>query len=153
MQDESKTQIEISEEFNISETLLSNINLGLKYRKNIEYPIRKNYKSEEDYEELVYLLKNTRISFLKIAEKLQIGESTVKKINYGTLRRGLSEEYPIRKMSGVVERALEVKNLLLNSDFNVNEIAKITQCSVRTVRRINSGETHFDLKLSYPLRK
>lgn len=84
--------------FEISNTLLSNINIGLRYKQENEtYPIRKNYKEKEDYEELIDLLLNSRLSFKKIAEKLEMAESTVKKINYGTLVPGLSKSYPIRK--------------------------------------------------------
>lgn len=88
---------EIKEKYSISDTLISNINHGLSYYdKDIVYPIKKYIKTEEDYQELIYLLKNTTMSFQKIADKLDMGVSTVKKINYGKLNKGLSESYPIR---------------------------------------------------------
>ena len=90
-------QYDIALQFGISQTLLSNINLGLRYRDDCEqYPLRKNYKTEEDYEELYNLLKYSTYSFREIAEKLNIGISTVKKINYGKLRYDPNKEYPIR---------------------------------------------------------
>lgn len=88
---------EIAEEFSISKTLISNINIGLRYfNKDWNYPLIKNYRTSSDYEELIVLLKETNLSFAKIAERLGISVSTVKKINYGKLRKGLSDTYPIR---------------------------------------------------------
>lgn len=85
------------EEYKISKTLLSNINLGLSYYTNdFDYPIQNHYKTDKDYTELLILLKETNLSFAKIAKQLDMGVSTVKKINYGQLRKGLSETYPIR---------------------------------------------------------
>lgn len=95
--DSNMTQIEIALKYSISTTLLSNINLGLKYTLDgYIYPLRKNYKTEEDYSKLYDLLKNTDHSFRQIATELNIGESTVKKINYGKLRFDPNKTYPIR---------------------------------------------------------
>lgn len=84
-------------EYKISKTLLSNINLGLSYyTDDFDYPIQNHYKTDKDYDELLILLKETNLSFAKIAKQLGMGVSTVKKINYGQLRKGLSDVYPIR---------------------------------------------------------
>lgn len=149
-----KPQYEIAAEFNISETLLSNINLGLKYKQeNVEYPVRKNYKNKEDYEPLIHLLKKSTLTFREIAEKLNIGESTVKKINYGDLCKFLSDEYPIRKVDSRTQKSNRVKELLLTTELTFEEISVSVGCSITTVSRINRGITHRDLKLKYPLRK
>jgi len=88
---------EIKEKYKISDTLISNINQGLAYFDSKEsYPLRKYYKEAEGYSELLHLLKETKLSFRVIAEKLNISQSTVKKINYGKLRPELSETHPIR---------------------------------------------------------
>lgn len=90
---------EIKNIFNISGTLISNINQGRKYviDDSVEFPIRKTYKEDVEYDELILLLTTTTLPFSKIAKELGIAESTVKKINYGSLKKGLSKTYPIRK--------------------------------------------------------
>ena len=64
----------IAIEYGVSETLVSNINCGLRYKNpKRTYPIRKNYKNGlGDYETLVQLLKTTVLSFREIAERLNI---------------------------------------------------------------------------------
>ena len=81
-----------------------------------------------------------------------MGYSTVKKINAGTLRKGLYPTYPIRTKSANEQRADKIKDLLLNTDFSKIEISQITKASMETVRRVNVGEVFYDNKLSYPLR-
>lgn len=146
--------LEISMKFNISETLISNINQGQKYvDSDISYPIRKRYRDSSEYDELVFDLKNTTTSMLELSKKHKISEATVKKINYGTLRPELSDSYPIRKVNGVVQKANIVKDLLTYSEHSFQKTVELAGVSIRTVNRINIGETHFDSLLSYPLRK
>jgi group I intron endonuclease len=90
---------EIKQRFNISGTLVSNINRGYKYVIDpaVEFPIRHTYKEDDEYDDLIKLLTTTSLSFSRIAKELNISVSTVKKINYGSLRKGMSDTYPIRK--------------------------------------------------------
>ena len=67
------------------------------------------------------------------------------------MRKGLYPTYPIRKRSVYEQRADKIKELLLTTNYSNAEIAKITNASEETVRRIKIGETHFDEKLNYPL--
>lgn len=153
LQDNLITQSEIAVKYEISETLVSNINFGIRYKiENIEYPIRKNYKNKKDYQELFDLLMNTTLSFEEIAKRLNMGVSTVKKINYGSLNKKFNMDYPIRKESGTVQKAKRVKELLLKNYRN-KDIIKEVGVSDKTIRRINRGETHYDTNLNYPLRK
>ena len=82
---------------------------------------------------------------------LNLGYSTVKKINAGTLRNGLYPTYPIRKKSVNEIRADKIKHLLLTTNKTNKEIAKIVNSSEETVRRIKIGESFKDERLSYPL--
>ena len=81
-----------------------------------------------------------------------MGYSTVKKINAGTLRKGLYPTYPIRTKSANEQRADQVKELLLTTNSTYKEIRKLTTASEETIRRINKGLVFKDEKLSYPLR-
>ena len=144
--------IDIENKYQISSAFISSINHGnYFYDENENYPLCKYYKEDKDYDELIELLLNSTYSLSKIAEILGIGYSTVKKINAGTLRKGLYPTYPIRKRSVYEQRADKIKELLLTTNYSNAEIAKITNASEETVRRIKIGETHFDKKLNYPL--
>lgn len=143
----------ISKKFNISQSYISSINYGVYHNDSTEnYPLYQYYKKDEEYAELIDLLKYSDLTFKEIASKLNIGESTIKKINYGKLRNGLSKEYPIRKITPQKRKANKVKELLINN-YSDNEIMSIVKVSQETIRRINLGLTNKDENLSYPLRK
>ena len=97
------------------------------------------------------MLLNSTYSYTKIAEMLNIGQSTIKKINAGTLRHGLYPTYPIRKKSANEQRADKIKELLLTTTFTNKEIGQMIGASEETVRRIKIGQSFKDEKLSYPL--
>ena len=144
---------EIEKYFHISASFISSINNGVYfYDENEKYPLYKYYKSNDDYDDLIDLLLNSDLSLKRISEILGIGYSTVKKINAGTLRKGLYPTYPIRKKSANEFRADKIKELLLTTNKSNKEIAKIVNSSEETVRRIKNGETFKDNNLSYPLR-
>lgn len=82
-----------------------------------------------------------------------MAESSVKKINYGKMHYDSNLSYPIRKISGPEVIANRIKELLINTTDSFAEIAKKCDSSTTTVQRINLGKTHYDKKLSYPLRK
>ena len=92
------SQKDIATEFSVSQTLISNINQGLRYfKEEYKYPLRKNYKKGlEEYSELIFLLKETKLPFREIAERLGMAESSVKKINYGKMHYDENMQYPIR---------------------------------------------------------
>lgn len=152
----TKPQYEIAKEYEISQTLLSNINLGLKYclEGDYKYPLRKNYKTSlKDYKELIDLLINTDLSYKEIAKKLNMAESTVKKINYGKLQFDPDMSYPIRKKSNRKYDSEIIKDLLLNTNMTFSEIAETVHRGMQVVQKINNGDTYYDEKLHYPLRK
>ena len=145
---------EIEKKYNISPSFISGINNGIYFQENNEnYPLYKYYKKDEDYDELIDLLLNSYYTLAQIAKMLDMGYSTVKKINAGTLRKGLYPNHPIRKnvSTGNSYRANKIKELLKENKMNKKEIAKMMNVSDETVRRINIGETFFDSNLEYPL--
>lgn len=143
---------ELQNKYNISPSFISAINNGTYFfDENEEYPLYKYYKDDSDYDELIELLLNSTYSLKKISELLGLGYSTVKKINAGTLRKGLYPSYPIRKKSANEQRANKIKELLLTTSYSNSEIAKIVNSSEETVRRIKIGESFKDNNLQYPL--
>ena len=145
--------IDIEKEYNISPSFISSINNGIYFQDDNEsYPLYKYYKDDKDYEELIDLLLHSEYSLKKISEMLEMGYSTVKKINAGTLRKGLYPTYPIRSKSANEMRADKIKNLLMTTNYSNYDISKIVNSSEETVRRIKIGESFYNEKLSYPLR-
>lgn len=146
--------IDIQKRFDISAAFISAINHGVYYYDDQEtYPLCKYYKDDSDYDELINLLANTDIPLAEIARQLEMGYSTVKKINAGTLRHGLYPTYPIRKKNHwqrASERQQLARQLLLQGKTK-EEVANITGYNPETVRQINKGERWKDDSLQYPL--
>lgn len=143
---------ELENKYNISASFISSINNGIYFKsENENYPLFKYYKEDKDYDELIDLLLNSTYSYTKIAEMLNMGESTIKKINAGTLRHGLYPTYPIRTKSANEQRADKIKNLLLTTSLSNKQISEMIGASEETVRRIKIGQSFKDDKLSYPL--
>lgn len=144
---------DIEDEYNISATFISGINHGTYFFDDKEnYPLYQYYKQDSDYDELIDLLVNSSLRMSDIAKQLNIGYSTVKKINAGTLRKGLYPTYPIRSKSANEMRADKIKNLLLNTKIPKTKIGKMLNVDLETIRRINIGQCFKDNNLSYPLR-
>ena len=143
---------ELEQKYNISASFISSINNGVYFQNDKEtYPLFKYYKSDKDYDELIDLLLNSTYSYTKIAEMLNLSQSTVKKINAGTLRHGLYPTYPIRAKSANEQRADKIKELLLTTKLSNLQIGEMVGASEETVRRIKLGKVFKDDKLSYPL--
>lgn len=146
------TQHEIAIKYKTVDSVISNINQGLILRKyDIQYPIRIN-NIKDKHEKIYDLLENSTKTFKEIANELEIAESTVKKMNYGTLNHDPNRKYPIRPLSSIKQKALIIQELLLQNYSN-NQILELVDTSVRTIGRINTGETHYNPELTYPLRK
>lgn len=156
LKEKKLSQSKIADKFNISETLVSNINQGIRYVSDkYNYPIRKNYKNGlEDYGELIYLLKNTILTFKEIAEKLNMGESTVKKINYGKIFHDNNIDYPIRPFDTRCINQMERE--LIYSNLTLEEIAKSHNKTLQFVTKVNNGFCKKELLnkiYGYPLRQ
>lgn len=153
LKNSTKTQKEIANEYSISETLVSNINTGLSYKLNEEqYPIRKNYKTIDDYSDLIRDLKETTIPMTKLQEKYGYSYNTIKHINEGIMFKDDNIVYPIRKLNEHQARAILIKNYLKTTNLNFEKIAQLTDCKADTVSRINRGRSHYDENEHYPLR-
>lgn len=130
---------QIAEMNDISLTLVSNINNGLRYRQdNITYPIKdSNYKTFDDYKDVVNDIKwNIFKSVTEIAEKHNIGDCTAKKINSGDLQHQDNIKYPIRQYN----RQKYTLDLLLGTDLNVYELEKRTGYRKDKIRDFNKGK-------------
>lgn len=98
------TQKEIQDKYKVNQQLITSINRGATHRrKGIEYPIIKTSKyhcSEEDFEKIVYLLKNSECTCAEIGQYFGFSTSTIKAINSGRNHHTNNLTYPIRNFRG-----------------------------------------------------
>lgn len=91
----------ISEEYQLSRSYISDINNGKCLRKENEtYPLQQNRITNEKYLEIIDLIKNTNYSLRKIAEYEEMNRDTIEKINkgYQKIVRALYDgDFPIRE--------------------------------------------------------
>ena len=142
----------IQEQFGISISHLSAINHGKYYFDEKEtYPLYRYYNNNEEVQYIKDLLKNSSLKMTEIADKTGMAYSTIKKINSGALQFDENEDYPLRKINAISQKADIIKQMLMNGNTNA-EIIAATGVSAPTIGRINKGQTHYDSKLTYPLR-
>ena len=144
----------IQSHYPISKTFISDINSRKFFNdKTSQYPLFKYRIDKDIYDSLIEDLEKPELTFKELALKYNLGESTVKKFNYGTLQPHYYDgDYPIRKITPQKYKRLLIKDYLLNSDYSKKEIAVLTQSSDETVRRVNNGMVDRDNDLKYPLR-
>ena len=145
--------LDLQKKYKVSSSFLSSINHGVYFFDDKEqYPLYKYYKTDVDYDELIDLLLNSSLSLAEIAKQLNMGYSTVKKINAGTLRKGLYHKYPIREKSANALRAEKIQQLLLDDNYSLIDIMNLTSVTGDTIKRINAGLSFHNNNLTYPLR-
>ena len=96
---------QISQQYNVTETVIQRINSGKSYHQNdIIYPIRKRITSHKNHtlnqSELMLLindLQNSNLTFNNIANKYGVSTSTIYNINAGRTRKQKNLNYPLRK--------------------------------------------------------
>lgn len=98
------TQKEIQDKYNVNQQLLTSINRGITHRRpGLEYPIIKTSKyhcSNEIFEQICYLLKNSQCTCAEIGQYFGFSSSTIKAINIGRNHHIDNINYPIRNFRG-----------------------------------------------------
>ena len=96
--------IDIANDYHLSRAFLSDINNGRCLRQPNEiYPLQQNRITNEEYLQIIHLLKDTNYSMSQIATYMNRNKDTIQKINrgYQKIVRALYQgEFPIRKNSG-----------------------------------------------------
>jgi group I intron endonuclease len=148
----------IANEYNVSLSVISNINSGKKYySKEFSYPLRKmNQKvTEKDVDEIISFLQLGWTN-KEIADCFDIDANIVYRINYGKAHQR-DIIYPIRKIDNKrqekEERAKAIKELLKENKLNNRQIAEIFNCDPSLVSNINYGKNYYDKTLKYPIRQ
>ena len=92
---------QIAEKNNLSRSYISDINNGRCCRiDEISYPIQQNRITEDEYLDIIDMLKNTTYSMREIARYFNRNRDTIEKINKGKqaiVRTLYEEDLPIRK--------------------------------------------------------
>lgn len=126
-----------------------------------------NYSGDEHpnvklTEQIVLCLKNdllkTTISLSQLAEKYNISKRQVIRINNGSSRAKLNEEYPIRRVPNnngkLTTEDIDIIIELLKYSYRANgDIAKEYGVEVHTISKINNGTCHKRDNIQYPIRK
>ena len=138
--------------------IILSINEGNTYiREGYTYPLRKISMTKYEVDRLTFDLKYSNKSYSELAKIYNISLNHVKAINYGISWNRDYIKYPIRKiLFGSKSEATKIpmiQNALISTDKTFSQIGEEYGCSENTVRRINSGETHKNDELTYPLRR
>ena len=163
---------EISNDFDVSRSIITMINLGKvwSWLGDYEYPIREksqlvkgertanNKLSKDQVLEIKNLLNDSDLTKKEIVEKFCIGYSQLCRINRGEFWEFVGNfDYPIRenqKSSDLTkDDVLEIKDLLSDTDMSQRDISDGYPVSYSTISNINSGKTHKELgDYSHPIR-
>lgn len=169
---------DLVEKYNLSAEAISDINQGKRYyNENLIYPLRKSTRftseqmkgitgvekgnskfCQQEIEEIVELLKESSLTFEKIAERFKCTYATISHINNGKHYPNSSYDYPIRKKKRTTTKLSQedlnkIYKLIQNTNISFAQIARDFNLSDSSIGRINSGKNHFDENKDYPLRK
>ena len=99
--------------------------------------------SDEKLIELKKDLANTKLSYLKLADKYNISKRQILRINYGLSRANINEKYPIRKKANINGKLSDadvkvIIELLKHTYFFNGEIARMFNVEVQSILDINN---------------
>lgn len=147
---------EIAKHYGVSFSIIQNINAGETYKlPDQTYPIREMTLSKQKLDRLTYDLKYSNLSYAELGKLYNISTQQVKSINCGSCWHRDYLTYPIRRMVFVGNDEIyeQIQKDLLSTSISIVDLAKKYNCSQQTIERINTGKTHRNQSLQYPLRK
>lgn len=114
--------------------------------------------SNDELNNLIDDLINTKISYGKLATKYKISKRQVMRINCGVSRYSDDITYPIRKTPNINGKLDDsdvdlIIELLQYTYFLNGTIARMFGVGVHAISRINSGKSHFRNYIDYPIRE
>lgn len=117
----------------------------------------RNTISNEGVLNIIKELKQNKLSDREIANKYQVSDKVIADINHGYTHKIENESYPIRVKKGRQQlsekQIIEIKELLLNSQYSFSEIAKMYNTTKNNISQINNGRSFNRFGWSYPLRQ
>lgn len=145
----------------LKRTFLVNINTGTNfYNPDFEYPLKKNAKSrfsQKEIKEIKERIKSGEI-YSSIQKDFNIKSAGfLSMINTGKYFHNKDEHYPLcNKGCRKIDNEVWVKGIIkdiLQTNLSLKKIAEKWNKSYSTVKNINSGRSHKNNTLQYPLRK
>ena len=102
----------IASAYSVGVAMIAGINTGSRWKRNIDYPIRKTVwkpktLSSCDILEIINLIKNTDLSLREIGEKFGVKDHCISAINRGRAWKQENIEYPIRNSKFANKRYYE----------------------------------------------
>lgn len=153
---------EISQKYDISDSTLWRINTGLTYELNESYPlrpIRMRKISQSDLNQILSLLRNTKLTLKQIGELFGVTDAVINDINQGKTWFNSNNTYPIRKSAGkrtslTEEDLFQIVDLLQHSQMTQKEISKKFGVSEMIISSINTGKRDYckKLNINFPIR-
>ena len=142
LQTTNLTQSEIAQKNNVSDSVVSDINRGVRHHQaNIQYPIRTTRAIVKDVDVLIkIILENPTKTLTELAQINNVSLSKMKRVNKGEgnyYREGYS--YPLRK------KEIPITDILHDLQFtndSYTAIAAKYNVSQSLVAKMNSGERH-----------
>lgn len=151
----SRKLIEIAEDYGITLKRISAINRGYAYRNDKDvYPLRprdNDVVTDEELEEIFFLLKETTDSMREIARAFGCNTSIIRDVNSGKKSYVADEDYPIRRK----EQPEYVDKIIWdiqNTTMSLRAISAKYGLSSSTATNINTGRYYKNPDFSYPLR-
>ena len=147
---------EIAKKHNLPFWIIQKINSGeTYYNYKFVYPLKRSILSKSQLDRLTYDLKYSNYSYSQLATNYNISLSQVKAINSGRSWNRKYLIYPLRTsvFRGEEKEIEKIQKDLMSTSASFKELSKKYKCSENTICRINQGETHKNLNLTYPLRK
>lgn len=118
-----------------------------------------NPQSKLSQREVDYIIEDLikdRISIPEIASKYNTTIKTVRNINTGISWKNNKLKYPLRKSlikKLDTEQVVKIKELLKNTDMDIESIANMLQINKNSILNINNGMSYKDDNEEYPLRE
>lgn len=116
----------------------------------------RNTISNTDVLNVINELKENKLSDREIAIKYKVSDKVIADINHGYTHRIENESYPIRIKKGRQQlsetQVMEIKELLLHSQYSFTEIASMYNTTKNNISQINNGRSFNRFGWTYPLR-
>lgn len=108
-------------------------------------------ETEDDFQEICRLLKDTDIPIQDIAKRFHCDPRTISNINHGVRYHDDAREYPIRTCD-FIDRAQEVVNDLQTTSLSMVKIGQRWNMDQHEVSSLNAGKYHRFPGVTYPIR-
>lgn len=111
--------------------------------------------TDEQFYEIVEMIKSKDITFTNISNMYNVSNSTIERINSGSIRFQDNIDYPIRKHNIYERKSEKVVKLLINTNLKYSSIENVVGINHALISDINLGKNkrYIFENLKYPIRE